>query len=221
MTVGVLCGIDGEAGVLDRIDGIRIYKNIDGEKQLRAEIDQLDALIAWGTCGGLAPGVAIGDLVIGARVRLASGDQYEPDEGWTQALSAAGADLSRTRGVNVQFCDVYSTPVESAATPDQRAQLFAATRCQVVEVESSVVAPLAKERGIPFIVVRAVSDDWRTTIPAGDVNALNPDGSTNLRALIKNGVDLSILGLAGDYDAALVALLALRDAATPTLQRIY
>jgi adenosylhomocysteine nucleosidase len=222
MTIGVLCGIDGEAGVLDGIDGVRIYTNVDGEKQLRAEIDQLDALVAWGTCGGLTQGVSIGDLVIGSLVHVESGAQYEPDANWTQALRAAADELSRRSGVKVHFCNVYSTPIENAATPDQRAQLSARTGCQVVEVESSVIAPLAKERGVPFIVVRAVSDDCNTTIPPADVNALNPDGSSNLRALIQNGVDLSTLGrLADDYGKALDALLALRNAATATLQRIF
>jgi adenosylhomocysteine nucleosidase len=140
-------------------------------------------ILSYGLCGGLAPGLAIGQNIIGDLLKTPHGD-YMPDASWRKRLFA------RTKAYEHVWwsSDAFNT----ADDPAQRAQLFAQTGAWVIDDESMAVAEFAKARNIPFALMRTVSDGANDTIPAAARDALRADGSTDVWAVME-----SVLGNLG------------------------
>jgi nucleoside phosphorylase len=75
--------------------------------------------------------------------------------------------------------------MEAAATPAERAALFAGSKCSAIDDESNSVACLAQARDIPFAVLRAVSDDANASLPMAARHATNPDGRANIQSVLE------------------------------------
>ncbi|HSI84907.1 MAG: hypothetical protein ACAI35_21105 [Candidatus Methylacidiphilales bacterium] len=63
------------------------------------------------------------------------------------------------------------TAEEVVATPERKAQYLQATDCQVVDMESVVVAELMHERELPLVVIRGISDEAQEILPTGALAA--------------------------------------------------
>lgn len=71
------------------------------------------------------------------------------------------------------------------ATPEAKARLYAETGALAVDMESAPILAAARERGWDAIVVRAVSDDARETLPAELLGLVDAGGRVRLgRALV-------------------------------------
>lgn len=120
------------------------------------------AILAVGFCGALDPGLAVGDLVAAEHVvDEATGERFPADPG---LLAAAPG----RRGVLVSARRI-------ARTPEARARL----RGTAVDLESAALARAARDAGVPFLAVRAVTDTTRHRMPdferiAGDTGTLRP-----------------------------------------------
>lgn len=108
-----------------------------------------------GTCGALAAGLGLGELVAATGVlaadgtsrMLGAGGHLAPDEGLTRAL-AAEADHAGT----VVSSDVFYDPDPA------RAKTWAAGGALAVEMEAAALLAIAARRGIQVGVLLAVSD---------------------------------------------------------------
>ena len=69
-----------------------------------------------------------------------------------------------------------ATASRAVATPDAKAALRAATGAVAVDMESATILEAAAARGFPSLVVRAVSDDARETLPEELMRLMGPDG---------------------------------------------
>jgi adenosylhomocysteine nucleosidase len=106
------------------------------------------ALLAVGFCGALDPALRVGDLVAAARVRdEATDEEFAADPG---LLAAAPG----RRGVLVSARHI-------ARTPQARARL----RGTAVDLESAALARAARDAGIPFLALRAVTDTTDHRLP--------------------------------------------------------
>ncbi|MGZ3696215.1 MAG: phosphorylase family protein, partial [Bdellovibrionota bacterium] len=65
-----------------------------------------------------------------------------------------------------------------------KADLFAQTKAVGVDMESQEAAAFAAEHGLPFAVLRTISDPANFDLPAAIREAINPDGSINYQAVI-------------------------------------
>jgi adenosylhomocysteine nucleosidase len=65
----------------------------------------------------------------------------------------------------------FCTADEVVGTPEKREWYAQTTNFQVVEMESDAVADIVAERGIPFMAVRVISDDYHLALPAGALDA--------------------------------------------------
>ncbi len=125
-----------------------------------------DLVLTCGFAGGLNPDLKIGDVV------------YEAPESSTfnpqllTRLIAAGAGAAKF------FCaDRIATTVAEKNT------LRAETGADVVEMESAAIHAVCRERGIPCVTVRVISDTAHEDLPL-DFNALaKPDKSMDFGKL--------------------------------------
>ena len=132
-------------------------------------------LVSFGICGALDPALRVGDLVVaegvvGGNARLAT------DPTWTATLRAAlpGSQKGLAAGGDVI--------VGSAAA---KAALRQASGAAIVDMESHSVAEAAHEAGLPFAVVRAVSDTAASALPRAAQAGFKADGEPDVGAVIR------------------------------------
>jgi len=139
-----------------------------------------------GFAGGLAPDLAVGDLICPERVVLWEGERFDEerpstalpalalpaDAGFSSTLAraaaAAGARLSTGPLVTVD---------RAVRDPAHKRALGATTAAVAVDMESAASVACAAELGIPCTVVRAISDAADDTIPEGLHGLIGPDGA--------------------------------------------
>lgn len=133
------------------------------------------ALMSVGVCGGLADDALIGQAYIYDACTTPT-NTITADVAWRRRLFAA---------TKYYECHVWSSgQFNTANTVNERAALYAQTGCKVIDDETFSVAELAVRRNIPWIGLRTVSDGAEDNLPPAIVNALDPDGSDNIEAII-------------------------------------
>lgn len=173
----------------------------------RAVLDEgVGALVSAGLAGGLDPALSAGSLVLADFVVAPDGTRWAADARWREAFSARlqenglAATLGALAGVD--------RPLRETR---EKAALFAATGAVAADMESHGVARAAKEAGVPFLAVRAISDPADRALPRFVDKALMPDGRLRLaRALVALGSEPweigSMFALARGSRRALAAL---------------
>ncbi len=140
--------------------------------RLAAEIaaNRPSGLLSIGLAGGLAPDLAVGQIVIGASVGAHTADQH-----WAARLLATnpGAISGPVAGV--------ATPAASVA---EKAALRAATGAIAVDMESHIVAEVAAAHGLPFAILRVIGDSASDTLPAAARVPLQPNGGVAMPAVL-------------------------------------
>jgi len=169
-------------------------------------------IVSFGIGGGLAPNLRPGQLVVASMVDL-GGASLPTDPGWSQHL------LDRLPGaVRGIVCGV----AEAAASPADKAALYADTGGLLVDMESGAVAETCAAAGKKFAVLRSVADPADRAIPAYAMAGLGDDGRTKilpvLWGLLRQPASLpALFGLARDSRAALTELGAAARLLGPTL----
>ncbi len=163
-------------------------------------------VISFGLCGGLDPALRVGDLVVGGAV-VAGGERFEADWAWTERLLAAlpGAVRADVAGGEAMI-----------TTPAAKAALRRETGAAAVDMESHAVA----RAGVPFAILRAVSDPADRALPRAAQVGLKADGEADvgavLRALIARPGELpALLRIAREAERAFRALRDARDLLGP------
>jgi hopanoid-associated phosphorylase len=132
-------------------------------------------VISFGLCGALDPALKVGDLVVGTSVIGADG-AFEADPDWTAALCAALAGATLTCFAQAE------RPVADVA---QKATLRRGG-AGAVDLESYLVGRLARWFGVPFAVLRAVSDGAERALPHAAQVGLGPDGRPAIGAVLSS-----------------------------------
>jgi len=130
---------------------------------------EVDHVVVVGIAGGIGPSVAIGDLVIPSLV-----SDFPHRRGFTPAplgdLDPAGEIVSS---------DEYGYPPETLAA-------FIDSGVVAVDMETVAVAAVCEARGVPWSVVRAISDRADDdTIDTATLTMVNPDGSPKVGAALR------------------------------------
>ena len=110
-----------------------------------------------GFAGGLSPGLKTGDVVFQAA---------EPE--LSRALVQSGARPATF------FC-----AARVATTAPEKAELRRTTGADAVEMESEVIHDVCRERGIPCVTMRAISDAAEEDLPLDFNQLANADQSLN------------------------------------------
>ena len=163
-----------------------------------------EGLLSWGVTGGLDPALMPGDLVTATEVRREDGTALSamPVPGGARALRCLGADR------------MIVTLGQKAALHGQGAGF--------VDMESHRAALLAAKAGLPLYVLRAIADPADRALPPLAANALGPDGSLRLGAILaglaRRPWSLPALWrLKRDSDAGLATLAVAAGTALPAI----
>jgi adenosylhomocysteine nucleosidase len=124
-------------------------------------------VVSAGVCGGLDPTLRAGDLVLPDGVISDGGLRWPVTGSVAQRAAAAGAAAR---------AGVMATASRAVATPEAKAALRAATGAVAVDMESAAILEEAAARGCFSLVVRAVSDDARETLPDELMRLVGADG---------------------------------------------
>jgi adenosylhomocysteine nucleosidase len=162
------------------------------------------ALMSFGICGGLDPGLAPGTVLVAHRIALPEGGALHFDARWARAVAARipGARIAPLLGTS-----------EVVTTAREKAALFARFGVPAVDMESRGVAEAAREANVPFVAVRAVADPADRSLPPIAIDAINAEGRLRplrvLLGLLGRPRELAgLLALATDARRAYDALTA-------------
>jgi adenosylhomocysteine nucleosidase len=129
----------------------------------------VDQVVVSGIAGGIHPASVIGAVVVPETViDVATGQEYHPD---------ALGPLGRAGTVGT---------VDEFITDTARLEGMIDDGVVALEMESSGVAEVCQARGVPWSVVRVISDRPDDGLADDAVmDVLRPDGSTDLRAAVR------------------------------------
>lgn len=143
------------------------------ERLLEERADGACAIASFGLTGALQDGLAIGDWIIGER--LTGAVETETDPGWRDALRR------RLPGARV---GTFFADGSMIASVDHKRALGRAHGAHAVDMESHIAARVAARHGLPFMVVRIVSDGVDHMLPPAITVSMKPGGAIDTRAML-------------------------------------
>ncbi|PPD15569.1 MAG: phosphorylase [Methylobacterium sp.] len=206
-SVLAICGMASEARLAARFAGRVIVSAADPARLARIlagePLENYRLAVSFGLCGGLSPDLAAGRLVIADAV-VTETAHFAADPAFSQALRRANPDASGglIAGVDQALTD-----------PAGKAACHAGTGAIAADMESHVMAEACAKAGLPFIILRAVSDDSERALPPLAMSALDSTGRLSIGAVIASLVrqpsQIALLpGLARDSRRAFTRLEA-------------
>ena len=211
MTVGIIAGFLAELRRLP--DERRTHAACSGGQAAEAETRArafaaggVAGLVSFGLAGGLAPKLRPGALIVPGAVALPGGAVQPVDPSWHAALLTA---LDKA-GLHVESGQIAGRDAP-ALLPADKAALAHETGAIAVDMESHAVAHVARESGLPFLVLRAIGDPADRAVPEAALAGLAPDGRTRplavmARLLRQPGALPGLILLARDSARGLKAL---------------
>ena len=182
--IAIVAGVPEELAVLRRrlggargvLGGRDVVLAIAGDGAARAE-RSLEALLAAvpcsgvlgiGVAGGLTDDLPVGSLIVASSVVSSEGTEHVPETSCIAAAARYGARPARILG---------ATGLAGTAIDKARLRERAGDGPAVVDLESASWAEIASRHGLPWSVLRVVSDAWDEDLPGFLVRAQRADGS--------------------------------------------
>ncbi len=197
MRPAFLVGLDFEAAILNGAAGapsplIAMARQGDAAAT-RARLQDLvakgaDGIVSFGIAGAIDPALTPGTLVVPeAVIDQTDGASFATDADWRQAIAG------RSEGIG----GAMLTLAEAVTTPAAKARLFKQTAAVAVDMESAIAGRLAAERGLPFLVVRAIADDAEQSLPQAALAGVDAEGTVRpwatVAALMRRPGDVGAL----------------------------
>jgi len=135
-------------------------------------------IISFGIAGGLDPQLRTGTCIVASSVIGANGvrSALPTDERWSEILLQ-----SRPDAVHAPILGIDAAVTE----PKDKLRLFRQTGAAAVDMESHIAASIADSHGLPFAVLRVVSDPARQRIPEAALCGMRADGSLDAMAVLR------------------------------------
>ncbi len=187
------------------ISGIGIARAAEAARLICAE--RPDLILSIGVSGGLAAGLEAGTLVAATSIHS---DITDIESWFENENDAKSKSMIIPACGNIQ-CGKLITAASPVLTPQDKLFMHERTGALAVDMESVAVAQAAREAGIPFGCIRAVSDDYKRGIPEESLGGIDESGRTQLSPILKSiikrpGLILELIPMGLDYSKALKAL---------------
>ena len=171
------------------------------------------AIMSFGIAGGLDPSLQVGDVIIASEVFSFDDELFPTDGKWLENLRAALPDTKMGRFAG---SDVL------ALEPMLKESFYHQSHAMIVDAESHIAARTAQQYGVPFVGIRAVSDDARQSLPPAAAFALNDEGRIDYSAVMLSLLDepsqwRALIRTARDTNTAMKALLRCLELLGPGL----
>jgi hopanoid-associated phosphorylase len=183
--LGIVTGLAAEAEAL-RAGRIEADIRCGGSSTERARLlarqlvaEGATALLSFGVGGSLANIVLPGQVVVAEAVALPDGRRIACEPAWRLALA------DRLTGLPVKLHGglMVGSDVPVCDAPAKHA-LRRQTGGMAVDMESHAVAEVAADAGVPFLVLRAVSDAVDQTVPAFAMGGVDEQGRTRIAPVL-------------------------------------
>ena len=206
-------------------------------------------LVSYGFAAGLDPRLGPGALLLPESVIAHEGEVETPDRGGVRDQLSRMTSFKPREGpgapeppppeaymaVDAHVRDRLSQGLEMRVEggaiagvdrplvhPDEKLALLAQTHARAADMESHVVARVAVAAGVPFVVIRAISDPSNRTLPRAAVVGITQegriDGGAVARALLRSPWECTdMLTLALDGAQAMRRLRRVGRRAAPLL----
>jgi len=178
--IGVVTGLVSEVKALVGLPGLHPRCLGPGPEKAEAAARSLlgegaRALVSAGICGGLDPALSPGAVILPTRVvsRHESDESWMVDAVWHAAVMSAAPEGMRFRTGTLMGSDRAVSSIEG------KQALAARTGAVAVDMESHAVARVARDAGVPFLVLRTVADTASDVLPPWLGGVLNRDGTPN------------------------------------------
>ena len=148
--------------------------------RLEAVLDRLagtaSGILSIGIAGALAAGLPVGQWVVADAV-LVDGESLPTDPTWTSRLAARLPEAARgvLLGVNAMVADAT-----------QKASLHSTTGAVAVDMESHIVARVARRHRLPFAAARVISDAAHHDLTPAVLVGMKSDGGMDLPAVLRS-----------------------------------
>jgi adenosylhomocysteine nucleosidase len=185
MKLGVLCGIEREAAIVRAAAGDTAHQvlcsGVIAEQAERAARGLVDGgathLLSFGLAGALDDTLKPGDLLLPEQVVDASDNIWATDTAWRGRLKSPATEAHEITLLGID---------DPAHTVAQKLFLRGIFDAAAVDMESHFLARVAAEAGLPFLVIRAIADDSRTSLPTAAMNAIGPNGREQPLSILKS-----------------------------------
>lgn len=173
-------------------------------------------LVSFGVCGGLDPALRSGAVVLADGIVLHGGETLATDAAWRARVKALLGQLTPIEGRLASVDTVLATSAAKDA-------LHRATNALAVDMESAAIGRVARDRGLPFLVVRVVADPADRAIPEAALAGMGRDGRIRpIKALagmlVRPGQVASVMRLSRDSRVAFAMLDRIAQLAGPAFR---
>jgi adenosylhomocysteine nucleosidase len=156
-------------------DGAALAKT--GCEGLLAAFD-LEALLAIGIAGGLSDDLEVGSVVTAERVVNGAGEVPVPD---ARLLARSAALQKDHQGTVYSHSEIAIDPIAKERLWRQ----LGGVPASVVDLESASYARTAADHGVPYLVLRAVSDSYDEALPLDFNRFRQADGSSDRGRILR------------------------------------
>jgi hopanoid-associated phosphorylase len=143
------------------------------EAKLEAQAKNAIGIVSFGLAGALREGLAIGDWVVA--IRLAGAVETETDPAWRESA------LARLPGARAGIAYADGRMIDSIA---EKRRLGIEADASIVDMESHIAAGVAQRHGLPFAVIRCVSDRVDHMLPHAITVSMRPGGAIDGMAMM-------------------------------------
>jgi len=141
--------------------------------------NEFAAVISFGIAGGLDPALSVGDLVLCDTVATADGDLTAGPAAADRLAACLGEGGTAVHRGRIAAADA---PV---LTPQAKYALRTARGAIAVDTESLLAVRVARQKGVPFVAFRAISDAAGHSLPPLAMCAIGADGRLDLAAIAR------------------------------------
>lgn len=132
-------------------------------------------LLLLGISGGLSPDLRALDVIVATRVRDGRTDVGTPDSAWCSLAHATPTTIV-----------VSPTILHTSAAKQAAHEALGIDGPAAVDLESGAFARLADEFGLPFTILRAISDTATESLPLDLERFRDPDGRIRRNAIARH-----------------------------------
>lgn len=170
-----------------KIAGVRVLLAMTGDGATRAERGvsfllrefPVSFLVGAGAAGALVPSLKAGDIVVADRVVDSNGECPLPDPDWVSRAVALGAIRAT----------IVTVPQPTCSSKEKRETAvrfgISDSTVAVIDMESAAWARAAASRGVPYVIIRAVSDTFEEELPGFLSDCLSSEGSVDRAAVAR------------------------------------